>query len=689
MPFKSFGKSLTTRLGTTVLNARSVVGDVMNVGKGDGRSEAMLSSIEQSVLALVFAAVVCYGSEFLPFWACLIGLGVGFAAVFSADKHFYPVFCRTALGACAAFVAFSQPWGAVMGAVGLAGWASYRAWTGTLGHWAKWPLAAFVLTLLASAAVYLGLAAFVVPVLHPLTVVAYNVGPLVFVGAGVLTCLYTSWRLTTDPVDELYYRLAPGACALLFVLFYPMKNSWIGLGVEAAFVAAAFAVAFLGSRRIFVLGTASGVVFSAAFVLMNGSSFFYDVAMAQSMNVRYVDALPETVNNRIMPIIVGRDFCVQGNDGTMLQTGETHAQIMDGKFYWQCPMHYTGFQVTHLFSWFPGSTAGFVMVDAGTTASDTRVIPEGFVFGENSFFVKAAFEARHPGATMSGFSYAAAAGKPGSFSLLIPYTVNKLYWGAMVPTLGGVMVVSPWGTVEDYTVGQAARAFPGTYLFPSDLARRYADVWGKRTVGKLVTRSSLEVSESMSATSGRLSNPIPYGIDTVAGPKYFVPYEPEGKNGTAMSDVAFFDGAAGDAEVTVMHVADSKQPGANSNTFGHRSIQGPREILEKSANVIQGHFQLTSIEPIIVVTKDNRFFFITANMGPDTNKSNHDYQGDTLSYETGEPQWVVTSSAEVDRHVRETEAQMDGSSAAPAVAPVAAPAPAKTPTPAVSAPQSN
>ncbi|MBU6450938.1 MAG: hypothetical protein KGS72_04110 [Cyanobacteria bacterium REEB67] len=700
MPFKSVGKfftsgfslsGLTQRAGSMFGTARSLFGDATYRSAVNHETSVMLGTAEEVVAGLVLASVTCYASEFLPFWVDLLIVAGGFGGIFAAERSSFPVFFRTLLSAFALFVAFSQPWGAVLGVCGLTGYVTYRSYQRSLSAW--W-MAAAGGTFVGATVAYLATSAFVVPFLHPLTVFAYNAGPLIFVGLGVLTCLYSSWRLLSDPDNELVYRLAPGVCALLFLLFFPMKNSWVGLGVEALFVAASFAVAFRGSRALLASGTVCGAVFGVGFLAMNGSTFLHDVAMAQSMDVRYVDKLPETNVNRVMPLVVGRDFCVQGNDANMIETGDTHAQIMDGKYYWQCPMHYTGFQINHLFSWFPGSTAGFVMVDAGTTASDTRVKSQGFIFGENSFFVKAAFEVRHPGATMAGFSYAGVGGHGDSFALLIPYTVNKLYWGAMVPTIGGVMVVSPWGTIEDYTVGQAARAFPGTFIYPSELARQYADVWGRSTVGKIVTRSALEVSEAPQAARGRLSNPFPYGIDTVEGPKYFVPYEPEGKNGTAMSDVAFFDGALGDGDVTVMHLADSKQPGSK-NELGHRSVQGPRELLEKSANVIQGHFQLTSIEPIIIVTKSNRLFFITSNMGPDQSKSNHDYQGDTLSYETGEPQWVVTSSAEVKRHIEETESQLDAGAPLPSSVRVpapdsASPVPNPVPTPAVTTPsQSN
>jgi hypothetical protein len=170
-----------------------------------------------------------------------------------------------------------------------------------------------------------------------------------------------------------------------------------------------------------------------------------------------------------------------------------------------------------------------------------------------------------------------------------------------------------------------------------------------------------------SQAKGSLSNPFPYGIDTEAGRKYFILYEPQGKNGTAMSDVAFFDGATADSDAEILHLADSDQIG-ETNALGHRSIQGPKELLEKSANVVQGHFQLTAIEPIIVVTKAGRIYFITANMGPDKTKSNHDYPGDTLSFATGEPQWVITSSADADRLIAEHEKLLDDTQAkAPAM----------------------
>ena len=644
------------------------------------QTDDLLQSCEEFLAGLALAAIACYASEFVPYWVTLVTLAIGAWAVLSDQLGLdgvFPVATRSALTVIIGFVALSQPWAAMLFILVGTAWVTFTCYE-RAHHPAKISAAA-VFTLLGSAVVYGLLSRLVLPFLHPLTVSLYNAGPLIAVIAGVLVTLYCAWRIKGDIDDRFYYKLAPGVCAALFAIFFPMKNTWVGFGAEWFFVALTFGLAFRGSRPLLIGGTSIGATFALAFVSLNGSSFLHDVAMAESMRVHEVQHLPATNNNRIMPIVVGRDFCVQGNDATMLETGEAHALIKDGSFYWQCPTHYTGFQVTHLFSWIPGSTAGFVMVNAGSTASDTRVNDRGFIFGENSAMVKAAFEARHPQGTMAGFSYATDAS--GSYQLVIPYTTKQLFWGAMVPTLGGVMTVSQWGIVEDYTVAEAARAFPGTFLYPAELARQYADVWGKREISKLIGRSSLEVSEPPQTAQGNLSNPFPYGIDTEAGRKYFIPYEPQGKNGTAMSDVAFFDGATGESDVEILHLASSDQAG-EKNALGHRSIQGPKELLEKSANVVQGHFQLTSIEPIIVVTKAGRLYFITANMGPDKNKSNHDYQGDTLSFATGEPQWVITSSADAKKDIDAYEQSLDGASpqASPAV-PAAAATPIVPPSP--------
>jgi hypothetical protein len=618
-------------------------------------SNELFEKGEELAAGLGLAALACWCSELVPWWVGLIALGAGAGAVFSIDKHFFPLATRTALFVTAAFVAFSQPLLAFLAIAAITGWVCFLCLDRLYGFWAT--TAAGLGTFIGSVAVYLLASVPILSFLHPLTVVLLNdAGPLIAAGVGVLVTIYCAWRIKGDVDDRLFYKLAPGVCAALFAVFFPMKNSWTGIGAEWLFVVAAFALAFRGPRALFIGGTTVGALFAAAFVLMNTSSFMHEVAMAESMSVHEVQRLPASSTNRIMPVVVGRDFCIQGDDANMLETAEPHALIMNGTFYWQCAAHYTGFQINHLMSWIPGSTAGFVMVNAGTTASDTRLNLHGFIFGEKSSLVKAAFETRHPNGTIAGFAYAA--NSKGDYYLLVSYTTHQLFWGGMVPTLGGVMVVSPWGFVEDYTVAQAARAFPGTFLYPSDLARQYADVWGKRKIGKMLSRSLLEVSEAPQAAQGNLSNPFPYGIDTEAGRKYFIPYEPQGKNGTAMSDVAFFDGATGDSDVEILHLADSDQTG-ETNALGHRTIQGPKELLEKSANVVQGHFQLTAIEPIIVVTKAGRIYFITANMGPDKTKSNHDYQGDTLSFATGEPQWVITSSADADRHIEEHEKLLD------------------------------
>ena len=49
-------------------------------------------------------------------------------------------------------------------------------------------------------------------------------------------------------------------------------------------------------------------------------------------------------------------------------------------------------------------------------------------------------------------------------------------WGGMVPDLSGVMVISQWGLIQDYTPDAARKAFPGVALYPSSLARQYAEI---------------------------------------------------------------------------------------------------------------------------------------------------------------------------------------------------------------------
>ena len=462
-----------------------------------------------------------------------------------------------------------------------------------------------------------------IPLVHPYTVVLWNLSPFIYVVAAEVLTLYCVSRLQTS--KNMVYRLVPGLTVLGFALLYPMHEAvpggfldqvTTGDVMEWVFALCTFALAFIQPSLMRLGGITVGTTFCVLFVVVQIWPWAYMSAVGMSMPVRYAAAAPQTINSRTMPLVVGQSSCPQGNTKPKTATGEVSIALNGSRFDFQCSLHYTSWIGTDpVLSLLPGSTLGVIRVDAGSKSGDVREVKGRFYFGENSGYYRAAVMARHPGATLGDYNYTEAVGG-NNLKLAVSYTEKRLFWFAMVPAVGGSVVESQDGGFQDYTVTEAASTFPDFFQVPEDIVKLRAAAWAAYRNPMASAWSPDEISDTDGgpAINNKSPNHPPFGIALKTGPAWFVGLEPQGINATAMSYFMFFDARYGTANILDVSQASPK-------------LKGLQDIQHLAPSVVTGNNDLFGIEPIPLITADGRCFYSVSVMGPHTEMRNKDFQG--------------------------------------------------------------
>jgi hypothetical protein len=465
-----------------------------------------------------------------------------------------------------------------------------------------------------------------IPAVHPVTVMLWNISPLIYVACSMLLAVYCVARLNTS--KSMVYRLAPALTVVGFALLYPMHEAVpggflaqvsVGDIAEWVFALAALALAFIRPSFLRLGGLALGASFCLLFVIVEIWPWAYMSAVGLSMPVRYATQAPQTVNSRTMPLAVGQSSCPQGDTTPKTATGLVSIALNGSRFDFQCAMHYTSWVGTDpILSLIAGSTAGVIRVDAGSKSGEVREIHGRFYFGEGSAYYRAAVMARHPGATMGDYNYTDEVGGA-NLELAVSYSQTRLFWFAMVPAIGGTVVESQGGGFEDYTVAEAATTFPDFFQVPEDIVKLRATAWAAYRNPVASAWSPDEISDTGdtgggAAVGGKTGNHPPFGIALKTGPAWFVGLEPQGTNATAMNYFMFFDARYGTA-----HILDVSQASPK--------LKGLQDIQHLAPSVVTGNNGLYGLEPIPLITADGRCFYSVSVMGPHAEMRNKDFQG--------------------------------------------------------------
>lgn len=642
---------------------------------------AFVLNCEQIGAAFLIAALIGLVGRFLPYWV----EGAALVAAAAATWWFFDFKYRVgaiALVASSAFYFFlGQPMVVIGGTAISAAILGITVAVRTEGGTGK-KAALAIATTLGGTAVAIGVYAlfylFILPAVHPLTVWFYNISPAASVVTTLIVTGYASFRQPAGR-GTLYWTATP-ILALLFCLYFWPSHSYFGMAVTAAVGLGLAGFAFYDratedkqhrSHRTFSVTAAVGVAFCAWFFIANNWTWLYNYQMANAISVTTISRLPATTNTRVVPLVAARDFCSQGNDRSFTDVGGDANPIViqkDGeeRMFWQCLRHPTRF-AGHALLYATGGIEGVILADAGSKGRFGAPLDVDFLFGEQSIFTRGAFFARHPGSV----AQPGLVGRTpdGEYYLLIPYVSKVPQWGGMVPELSGVMVVSQWGFIQDYTPAAAARAFPGVPLYPSALARQYAELWASESSlwAKHWSGDMLEVSE----ISQDNDNLYPFWESFTTGLKGVIPFEPVGKNQNALKAIGLIDPITGDMEIFHADVAEGKDI---SSPTQQTDLPGPKQIVANVSLSHPGLNQVRTVEALLVVSPSGHIYWLTSLL-QGTTQQNHGYALNVLYDGHAGGHWDVNSTAEVNAIIAERE---KGTATPAASAPVLVPAaPAK------------
>ncbi|MBA3991877.1 MAG: hypothetical protein C0469_00020 [Cyanobacteria bacterium DS2.3.42] len=457
-----------------------------------------------------------------------------------------------------------------------------------------------------------------VPELQSARVALYTVSPFLLVLVFMGVTAYCAWRIKEGD-ERIVHNFLPGLTAALFAVVFPMYEpdgsgwwafaTW-GNAAEWLFVVIMLILGLAGSRRLLLLiGNGLGTVFCALFVLFTAVPELHQFMIAASMNVRQPERLPlSTDTPRIMPYGIGEKRCLEGNAESATHAGGVSYTLESNGINYQCALHFDGFVAGEgwmrgLISMIPGATYKIVRVGSTNTSGQITPVEAIFPFGESNSILKSAVLARHPGGKLADFTYTEENGK---IHLVYSYTSSRLFWFTMVPSVGGAVVETQSGLLQDLTVSQAAERFGGAFLVPAELVRAKAEAWAHyRLFAWWPFRQEKELSEPGDTLAGLPAeqrklfgdNKLPFAISTQAGPKYWLLLEPAGSHGTAGSEVMLFD---------------ARYPGLieMKDTTKGRAFKGLRNVVTQAPAVVPGNFNLRGSEVYLHITEKDMYLIV-------------------------------------------------------------------------------
>jgi len=369
-------------------------------------------------------------------------------------------------------------------------------------------------------------------------------------------------------------------------------------------------------------------VLAAILIHNNAMQYMLDSQIAAFVrgNAEELVEMPVTINNRNLPRATAVEYAKNANHERDKMPGRLHlVWLPEGtpttlddpvaapkpadrrRCVWQAPLEYNpDVGLNRWFGSFWGWVSGVVRIDA-ERKDENRDTNSGanasFWFGANSWVTSYLFRLRHPFSEPAEKVYWQK--DDGSWVILISYITYRPAWtGTMIPVMGGVMEIGPYGGFSNHSPEEAKERFPGAALFPAKLGRMYAEAYGTYRYGlwdRFVTQKGLlEVSEQPTAKDEYpYENSYPYYQDFEGiGPQLIAPMEPAGPNTFALVKVLYFDAVSGQMRIYTPR--------------DHEHLNGPRRALDNADEALP-HLDWPKydiVEPMLVRTNDKHTYYV-------------------------------------------------------------------------------
>jgi hypothetical protein len=575
----------------------------------------MLLDILEVAGGLALFALFAAASRFLPWWVDLATLAAGGAFAWWSVRFRYRLLLATAVLLSSFYFFLTQP---VLIVVGwLAGGLALALIVEDIKAPSRETLAkVFALGTVISAAVMTLSSAVLLPRIYPITEASVTIAPAIWIVLSIILALLATLRQRVG--EESHDWLVPPVMWGLFAVYFWPASSYTAMAVVCLVIALQTCTSYRHrqtyeskklSHRGFLTTVAVGLLFLSVMGVSNRWQWLYEYQMGNAKNVKVIHQPHVSTVTRLVPRLAAPEYCISQNGVglTRISHDPSLIAVQDGnqqKLMWECLGHPDRWLGNELL-WLTGGVKGFVVVDAGYQGAKGHPVKQDFLFGDTSPITESAFYARHPGSVRQRAVIARAV--DGSYALLIPYTSKVLDLGAMLPEAVGVMEVSNLGFIQDLTMAGAAAKYPGVPLYPSALARQYAELWGRSSsVFAMRDGTILEVSEGK-----KEENHYPYWETWDTGLLGVIPFETVGDNQTSLQAIGFIDPVSGDMEVYYLPEPETRDiAGAGVDDSG-RAI-GPKQIVKKVGLSHTGYLNVRTTEALLVVSPDHKIFWLTA-----------------------------------------------------------------------------
>lgn len=566
-------------------------------------------------LFLIFANVSRGPADW---WVPLVALAVAAASTYMTPYKFqYRLLLTTAILLSTLDYCLSQPLLTPLG------WASGGLALAVIAHEWKYPgwktlVRLFLLGTVLSAAVMTGLSLFALPFLHPYTVDLIGWLPAFWLVLTIIMAGLASLRQRAG--NESHDWMVAPTMWILFAIYWGPSTlpGIITLGLVIAIQTyASYSVRPTDettsvSHKGFKATAKMAGVWLGLIAISNYWDTAHDIEMANYKEVEYINELPISEVTRMVPKDSATAYCTRLHQDTTvdLSTEPALITVREGgttKTFWEC-LRYPNQWQDHEILYSTGGMEGFVVADAGEFGPTGHPVFVKFILSDRSPLLLSAFYIRHPGAVIQHVVLARA--KHGGWHMLITYT-NKVMstGGAIFSDAIGVMEVSPLGFLRDLPMEKAGREYPDAPLFPSKIARLFAEAWGRAPsiAAALYTNKKFMVSESK-----KEGNKYPFYETFKNGLKGVTAFEAQGNSNHQLAAFIFNSPVNGDMEI-FRYPEDQTSEIINQG----KSIQhpvGPAEIVSRIHLSHPGLPEMYTTEALPLFTEDHRVYWLTAMM---------------------------------------------------------------------------
>lgn len=379
----------------------------------------------------------------------------------------------------------------------------------------------------------------------------------------------------------VFYWIAPVIAHPFIYALCAHWPSWVSLAVLV------FGVGLIGVERPGIGIPISAIGFIACATLFVMGSAWQHVSYLENTSITQLDAEPESAGFRFLPYEVASTVGSNKASDSSVDLNDFEPYVDGEEPGWISAREYRTFanQITY------DQPGVFSISSHSDATTDDTSIPHGFGV---CCFEDFRWESvrQHFWADYSPRAYPTLLnGQP---VVVQPYLTRYFDFPVMVPQWAGSQIYWPDGTIEDLSAEGIANKYPGSRLFPQEMAEYFADAYQYKNGIWNAWFTHVDMPEVPKIEG--MKNQMPYLIPTESGSTWYMAVEPYGKSNKSVYMAYYVDATTGDVSIY---------------KFGENLI-GPERALTYPPAKYQELKNLVMLEPRPVVRDGDLYWLMSA-----------------------------------------------------------------------------